>query len=168
MSQEPDAPTDDGEPLTVRAAEQLQAAVVGLQSELKASEERSAAQATAKVAAEKAERRKWQRRLTIAVAFDVVMTLALATVLSGQASTNSQLKRANQQIQESLRQNYVTAQQQLVTRTELLCPLYGALLGVASNQSPTPMTAAQKKARDDAIDALRKGYTRAACLPKLS
>lgn len=168
MTQKPDAPVGaGGEPLTVRAAEQLQAAIGGLREELKASEKRSAADAAAKVATEKNQRRRWQRVFVVFGVIDLVVTVGLATDFSGQASINDQLKKANEQIRESLRQNYVTAQQQQATRKELLCPLYGALLGVASSQPPTPVSPAQQKARDEAISALRKGYAKAACLPVL-
>ena len=132
----------------VAESAELRETIVGLRADLKA---------------EKSKRRRSQRWLLAAVAVDVAFTITLATVLSGQASTNAHLKAATAQIQESLRQNYLTAQQQRATRVDLLCPLYQALLGVADIPPSMPLPSAQLKARNDAIAALKRGYTKAGC-----
>lgn len=157
----PDVPKPGPATIASLVAEsaELRETIVGLRADLKASEERNAGN----LRAEKSKRRRSQRWLLAAVAVDVAFTITLATVLSGQASTNAHLKAATAQIQESLRQNYLTAQQQRATRVDLLCPLYQALLGVADIPPSTPLPSAQLKARNDAIAALKRGYTKAGC-----
>lgn len=143
----------------VAESAELRKTIVGLRADLAASEKRNAEA----LRAEKSKRRKSFRWVLVAVVVDVAFTITLATVLSGQASTNAQLKAATAQIQESLRQNYLTAQQQQATRVDLLCPLYSALLSVAEYPPAAPLPAAQLKVRNDAITALKAGYTKAGC-----
>jgi hypothetical protein len=154
--------------------ERVAVQMAALRADLAAAEARTAvrveeaeAKSARELEAENLARRRSQRRTWITGALGVCLSLVSLVLWHGQVQANRRTQDTNRQIQQLLAQNYVTAQQQLATRTELLCPLYGALLGVAANQAPTPLSPAQQKARDDAIAALRKGYTKAACLPAL-
>jgi hypothetical protein len=103
--------------------------------------------------------RKLAAATAVGLVLDVVLTIVLATVLSGQANTNKQIK-------ESLRENYVTSQQQAQTRVKVLCPLYEVLLASASVQPPAPNSTVEK-ARADAIKTIKQGYVALECQPKL-
>lgn len=105
------------------------------------------------------------RRRTVLTAvgllLDVALTIALATVLSGQAETN-------QRVRESLAQNYITSQQQAQTRVKVLCPLYTVLLASVSDPNrATAMTPAQRAQVAAAVQVVRDGYTALGCLPAL-
>jgi hypothetical protein len=112
-----------------------------------------------------AQRLRTTRRRTVITAIglllDVALTIALATVLSGQADTN-------RRVRESLAQNYITAQQQAATRIKVLCPLYTVLL--ASSADPArlaAMTPAQRAQLAASVKVIRDGYTTLGCLPPL-
>lgn len=96
------------------------------------------------------------------VAFDVVLSLVGLALWYSQVQTNHRL-------QDSLKQNYVTAQQQAETRVRVLCPLYTILLAAVQNPaSPTPGTPEQRARVAKAAETIRKGYTTLGCTPALS
>lgn len=97
----------------------------------------------------------------IGLLLDVGLTIALATVLSGQADTNRQLR-------QSVAQNYITQQEQQATRVRVLCPLYTVLLASATDPNrATAMTPAQHAQVAAAIQVVRDGYAALGCLPAL-
>jgi hypothetical protein len=105
------------------------------------------------------------RRRTVWIAFSVLLdfalTIALATVLSGQADTN-------RRVRESLAQNYTTAQQQAQTRIKVLCPLYTILLASATDPArAVAMTPAQRAQLAVSVKVVRSGYTALGCLPPM-
>lgn len=71
-------------------------------------------------------------------------------------------------VQDSLHQNYVTAQQQAETRSKVLCPLYQVLLTASTHPtSNTPGTPEQQAQFEKAVLTIKDGYTRLGCTPKL-
>lgn len=97
-----------------------------------------------------------------------VLVLVLALAVTDAFLLRAQAV-ANQRIERSLAQNYVTAQQQVQTRTQVLCPLYGALVAIASDPTRTAgLTPAQKLRANNAIQVLRNGYTTLGCQPSLT
>lgn len=160
----PGMPVPDPVSALVAESAELRETIVGLRDDLRASEERNAKA----LRVEKSKRRKSQWWLLTAIAVDVAITIALATILSGQASTNAHLKAATAQIQESLQQNYSTAQQQAETRTRVLCPLYTVLLAATLNPSPRVAdTPAQRAQFETAVGTIRAGYATLGCTPAL-
>lgn len=146
--------------------------MAALRADLAAAEDRTAervAAAEAKAArdltAEKASRRRSQRRLLYVFAFDLVLTIVLATVLNGQAETNRRIADTNRRIQDSLAQNYATRQEQAATRVNVLCPLWTILVALASDPAQSPGTTPQQQ---DRARKIRDGYTTLGCLPPLS
>ncbi len=106
-----------------------------------------------------------QRFFTFATAaalfLDVILTVVLATVLNGQASTNRQIK-------ESLRQNYATSQQQAQTREKVLCPLYTVLLTSAADPARRAgLSTAGQKQFDASVQTIKDGYATLGCQPPL-
>lgn len=103
------------------------------------------------------------RRLTIglAVSFavDLTITVVLATVVSNQSDISHKL-------QQALTQNYTTSQQQTLTRTENLCPLYQLLIGLTDDPiRPPNQTAEQAANTAKASKALHQQYDRLKCPP---
>lgn len=101
------------------------------------------------------------RQLAFATAaglvLDVILTIVLTVVLNGQADTNRNL-------QESLRENYVTSQEQAQTRIKVLCPLYEVML--ASTTDPTKrssLTPAQQKQYDASVKIIKDGFVTLNC-----
>ena len=163
----PGAPEPDAATVAtlVTEAAELRETIVGLRTDMQASERRSAVA----LKAEKSKRRRSQRWLLAAVAVDVAFTITLATVLSGQAHTNAQLKAATAQIQESLRRSYATTQQQAQIRTQVLCPLYGVLVAFTDDPARTVgLTPAQKLRSDNAVAVVEKGYETLGCQPAVA
>jgi len=95
------------------------------------------------------------------------VALAIAVVIVLGAVVIDQVV-INRRVRESLAQNYVTAQQQVATRTKVLCPLYTALLAATATAPADPMTPAQKAQHDAAVKIVRDGYIALGCLPPLS
>ncbi len=96
-----------------------------------------------------------------ALFLDVILTVVLATVLNGQASTNRQIK-------ESLRQNYATSQQQAQTRVKVLCPLYTVLLTSAADPARRAgLSVAGQKQFDASVQTIKDGYATLGCQPPL-
>lgn len=165
----------DVETLTAQAVA-VGDAILLLRADLRAAEERSAAElaeaekrTAANLKAEKGKRRRGQRWILAVITFDLAVTIAVATVLSGQASTNAHLKTATAQIQESLRQNYATTQQQAQVRTQVLCPLYGVLIAFADDPARTVgLTPAEKLRSDKAVAVVQAGYKALGCEPVLT
>lgn len=137
-----------------------------LRAELAAAEARAITRVAAAEArgaehlkSERDKRRRSQRRTRIAIGFDVLLTVVVATILNSQADTN-------RRIQESLRQNYITQAQQAQTRVRVLCPLYEVLLGVASDPArSTGMTEAQQARSAAAVKVIEEGYATLGCPP---
>lgn len=95
------------------------------------------------------------------VAFDVLLSLVGLGLWYSQVQTNDRLE-------ESLRQNYTTAQQQQVTRVRVLCPLYEVLLTAAANPNPAVAQSAEQKARlATALATIQDGYRTLGCSPAL-
>lgn len=107
---------------------------------------------------------KKYRRFAVATAvglvLDVVLTIIMATVLSGQADTNRQIK-------ESLRENYITQQQQAETRVRVLCPLYALLLTSVDPAKRAALPVDQQKVYDTTVGVIQKGYGTLGCQPPL-
>jgi hypothetical protein len=142
--------------LTAEAAE-LRVTIAGLRLDLKAAQEKSAAD----LKRENAARRRSQRRTWVTIVLDVCLSLVSLLLWHDQVDTNHRL-------QESLNQNYITQQQQQATRVKVLCPLYEVLLGVASDPARTAgMTAAQAERAKAAVLVIENGYRTLGCLPKL-
>lgn len=98
----------------------------------------------------------------VGLVLDVTLTIILATVLNGQSNTNHR-------IQDSLRQNYITQQQQSDTRVRILCPLYSVLLSSASTPPNPPLSPAAQKIRNASVKTIKDGYITLGCqsaLPK--
>lgn len=109
------------------------------------------------LASKKSLRRTWGF-----VLFDVALSLAGLGLVGWQFHTNSQ-------INNSLHQNYVTAQQQAITRVRVLCPLYEILLGAASNPAPQNSATPEQKARlGQALATIKDGYKTLGCQPPLT
>jgi hypothetical protein len=94
-------------------------------------------------------------------ALDIALTITMAFVVAG-------LVHTNQAVQQSLAQDYVTAQEQAETRVRVLCPLYEVLLAATASPSPqsqtTPAARAQYLA---AVKTIKDGYTALGCRPAL-
>jgi hypothetical protein len=107
-------------------------------------------------------RRRFSIRLMFGtIAADLMVTGVGLFILHTQAVTNGR-------IQESLRQNYTTSQQQAITRTRVLCPLYQVLL--ASAQDPVrvaALTTQEKKTFEANVRVIRDGYVTLGCQPPL-
>jgi hypothetical protein len=165
---DPSSPEEPDLRSVVATARQVADVVRQLRTELREAAEKAEADVAreeadrkAAVLAEGVERRRKQRRLWVTIGLDVVLSLVSVSLFLEQRDTNHRL-------QDSLNQNYVTAQQQLETRQELLCPLYGTLYALAEAQpAGAPLTAAQATARDSAVETLMSGYAKAGCQPKL-
>lgn len=106
----------------------------------------------------KAEKRTVRRTWRV-LAFDVVLSLVGLGLWYSQVQTNHRL-------QESLHQNYVTAQQQAETRVRVLCPLYTVLLAAATDPTPrTPGTPEQQARVARAVQTIQDGYKTLGCPP---
>lgn len=103
---------------------------------------------------------RWHKiAFSVLLALDLALTVALATVLNGQADQNHKIKQA-------LAQNYTTSQQQQQTRVEVLCPLYQLLVSLAEDPNRTAgMTPEQKLKSDAAAQSLEKQYSKLKCTP---
>jgi hypothetical protein len=115
------------------------------------------------IALERADRR---RRFSIRMAFATIVADLVVTSVGLAVLHNQGL--ANHRIQESLRQNYTTSQQQAITRTRVLCPLYQVLL--ASAQDPVrvaALTTQEKKTFEANVRVIRDGYVTLGCQPPL-
>lgn len=133
---------DDGD--LAEAARRVIGEVRGLRADL------------AKKAEKQSVRRTWR-----VLAFDVVLSLVGLGLWYSQVQTNDRLE-------ESLRQNYTTAQQQQVTRVRVLCPLYEVLLTAAANPNPQVATTVEQKARlAAALATIQSGYRTLGCTPAL-
>lgn len=108
------------------------------------------------------DRRRKQRLTWAVLGFDVVASVVGLTLWLGQ-------RAADDRIRDSLRQDYVTAQQQDATRVRVLCPLYTLLLASVSNPTPrSPGTPAQQEQFAKAVKTIKDGYATLGCTPKLS
>lgn len=89
-----------------------------------------------------------------------VLVVVLVVVIADLAYTNKRTE-------DSLHQNYVTAQQQAQTRVQVLCPLYGLFLGAVQNPSQPAQTSAQKAQLAKDLAIIQKGYKSLGCSPSL-
>lgn len=120
------------------------------------------AKAAADVALERKDRRRAAVKFAVVVGLDVVLSLVSLGLYISQGQTNRRLE-------ESLHQNYLTAQQQQVTRVRVLCPLYEVLLTAASSPNPEATQTPQQKARlASALATIEDGYRTLGCKPTLS
>jgi len=106
------------------------------------------------LASKRSLRRTWR-----IVAFDVVLSLVGLALWYSQVQTNHRLE-------ESLHQNYVTAQQQAETRVRVLCPTETALLVLLSLPRPATapaLSAPQQKALTSAIQTFTSSYKSLKC-----
>lgn len=105
--------------------------------------------------------RRSLRRAWKLVAFDIALSLVSLALWYSQVQTNHRL-------QESLHQNYVTAQQQASTRVRVLCPLYEVLLAAAADPSRRAQLPPSQWPRfDAAVRTIRAGYAALGCQPPL-
>lgn len=105
--------------------------------------------------------RRSLRRAWRIVAFDVLLSLISLGLWYSQVQTNHRL-------QDSLHQNYITAQQQALTRVKVLCPLYTVLL--AASADPTrraQLPPSQWPRYDAAVKTIETGYATLGCQPPL-
>lgn len=108
--------------------------------------------------ATKAEKRTVRRTWRVLVV-DVALSLVGLALWYSQVQTNHRLE-------QSLHQNYTTAQQQQVTRVRVLCPLYTLLLAAASNPNPEVAALPAQQARlAAALATIRDGYQTLGCPP---
>lgn len=172
--QNPDGTEQKTETLT-RAAEQVSGSadkvveqLASLQRELheatqRANEDIDAAKkkAAADVAAERRDRRYANYKFALVVVLDIVLSLVSISLYYSQVQTNNRL-------QTSLRQNYLTSQQQAEIRTKVLCPLYTVLLTAASSPNPEVTQTPVEKARiATALATIQAGYVTLRCTPAL-
>ncbi|ACU71735.1 hypothetical protein Caci_2826 [Catenulispora acidiphila DSM 44928] len=177
--QVPDVPEQDATATLTQAAEQVAGSADAVMQQLKALRtelhdatvkanediDAAKAKAAADVAAERRDRRYANAKFGIVVLLDIVLSLVSLGLWYSQDQTN-------QRLQTSLRQSYVTAQQQQETRIKVLCPLYQVLLTATTHPtSSTPGTPGQLEQFEKAVATIRAGYTTLGCtpaLPKLS
>lgn len=135
----------------------LEAAEKKAAEDIRAAEEKAAAD----LRQERKDRKRSTRMFLIALAADIVLSLVGFGLWWGQ-------HQANHRIEQSLRQNYVTAQQQVETRTRVLCPTETALLVLLSlprMPSAPVLSAQQQDALTRAIQAFNNGYKALKCPP---
>jgi hypothetical protein len=125
----------------ITAAGELRAAVGDLQSRIKVN-------------------RRWNYILTGLVTLKAATIIVLIVVIVN-------LAHANSRIQDSLHQNYVTAQQQAQTRVNVLCPLYGLFLGAVAHPQQPAQTETQKAQLAKDTQIIKDGYRSLGCQPPL-
>lgn len=130
--------------------------------DIKKAQAAAEATAAADLAAERADRRLASWKFAGIVLADVALSVVGLGLYFNQLSINHRLET-------SLKQNYTTSQQQAVTRTRVLCPLYEVLLAAAANPAPQATATPEQKARlEKAVKTIRDGYTTLGCTPPLS
>lgn len=149
------------------AAEHASSSAVALAGQLAALRQELAEERKQRREELAAERKRGRRNslglifMSLGLVLDVALTGAIAGLAWGQV-------RANDRIEQSLRTNYTTAQQQTQTRVHVLCPLYEVLLAAAANPSPESQSSPAAKARfNQAVKTIRDGYTTLGCTPPL-
>lgn len=106
-------------------------------------------------------RDKTNRRIITVLAGFVVLKLVTIIVL---IVVLVDLNGANHRIRDSLRQSYVTSQQQAQTRIKVLCPLYSVLLASIGSQPPSGnVGSALRKQYDASVKVIRDGYAALDC-----
>jgi hypothetical protein len=104
--------------------------------------------------------RRWNQILTGLIALKAATIVVLIVVVVNLSHTNSR-------IQESLHLNYVTAQQQAQTRSQVLCPLYGLFLGAVETPSQPVETEQQRQQLAKDLKIIQDGYRSLGCQPAL-
>lgn len=102
----------------------------------------------------------------VVAVLSVLVVLKLATIIVLIVALVG-LSNANHRVQESLRQNYVTAQQQVETRIKVLCPLYGALVASVNPAMRASLPPEQQKQFDANAKIIKDGYRTLGCQPPL-
>lgn len=110
--------------------------------------------------AERRDRRAAHLKFTVVIALLAVLSAVSLGLWYGQHQTNRRLA-------DSLRQNYVTAQQQAQTRVAVLCPLYEVLLASVDPAKRAQLPPEQQAKYDAAVLVIRRGYTTLGCQPPL-
>ena len=98
----------------------------------------------------------------IVIALGVVSTVLTATVIALVAVVIG-LNHTNHRLETSLRNDYTTSQQQSVTRTRVLCPLYQFVLAQASPATRAALPPDRQKQYDAELKVFQDGYAALKC-----